>query len=48
MIASCKMCDVDPVSCFSGTLRALLDGHPKSRIDGLMPWNSSPASSRAA
>ncbi|WP_373283083.1 transposase domain-containing protein, partial [Cribrihabitans marinus] len=32
----------------SDTLRALLDGHPRSRIDDLMPWNFAAASSRAA
>lgn len=48
LIANCKMCDADPVNCPSGTLRALLDGHPRSRIDGLVPWNFWPASSRAA
>jgi len=26
----------------------LLDGHPRSRIDDLMPWNFAVASSRAA
>ena len=48
LIANCKMCDVDPVSYLSDTLRALLDGHPRSRIDDLMPWNFAAASSRAA
>ena len=48
LIANCKMCDVDPVSYLSDTLRALLDGHPRSRIDDLMPWNFAVASSRAA
>lgn len=48
LIANCKMCDVDPVSYLSDTLRALLDGHPGSRIDDLMPWNLDVASSRAA
>jgi len=48
LIANCKMCDVDPVSYLAETLRALLDGHPKSRIDELMPWNFKPASSLAA
>lgn len=48
LIANCKMCDVDPVSYLSNTLRALLDGHPRSRIDDLMPWNFAVASSRAA
>lgn len=48
LIANCKMCDVDPVSYLSDTLRALLDGHPRSRIDELMPWNFAVASSPAA
>ena len=47
LIANCKMSDVDPVSYLADTLRALLDGHPKSRIDELMPWNFTNASSRA-
>ncbi len=46
LIANCKMCDVDPVSSLSDTLRALLDGHPRSHIDDLMPWNFTVASSR--
>ena len=48
LIANCKMGDVDPVSYLTDTLQALLDGHPKSRIDELMPWNFAAASSRAA
>jgi transposase len=46
--ANCKMCDVDPVSYLSDTLRALLDGHPRNRIEDLMPWKFAAASSRAA
>jgi hypothetical protein len=42
------MCDVDPVSYLANTLRALLEGHPKSSIDELMPWDFKPASSLAA
>jgi len=48
LIANCKMCDADPVSYLTDTLRALLDGHPRSRIDDLMPWNFSVASTRTA
>ena len=48
LIANCKMCDIDPVSYLTNTLQALLDGHPKSRIDELMPSNFEAASSRAA
>lgn len=42
------MSDVDPVSYLAETLRALLDGHLKRRIDELMPWNFRNASSLAA
>ena len=48
LIANCKICDVDPASYLSDTLRALLSGHPRSRIDDLMPWNFDVASTRAA
>ncbi|MBM3605987.1 MAG: transposase domain-containing protein, partial [Alphaproteobacteria bacterium] len=30
------------------TLQAILDGHPKSRIEDLMPWRFSQTSSLAA
>ena len=48
LIANCKMGDVDPVRYLTNTLQALLDGHPKSRIDELMPWNFEVASTQAA
>lgn len=48
LIANCKMCDVDPISYMTNTLQALLDGRPKSRTDGLMPWHFDVASSRTA
>jgi transposase len=47
IIATCKMSDVDPVAYVDHTLRAILDGHPRSRIDDLMPW-AFQASSRLA
>jgi hypothetical protein len=48
LIANCKMGNVDPVSYLTNTLQALLDGHPKSRIDELMPCNFAVASTQAA
>jgi hypothetical protein len=48
LIATCKMSDVNPVAYLATTLRALLDGHPQSRIEDLMPWASTDASSIAA
>jgi hypothetical protein len=46
--ATCKLNDVDPVAYITKTLQAILDGHPQSRVEELMPWNFQPASSLAA
>jgi hypothetical protein len=48
LVATWKMSDVNPVDYIAATLRAILDGHPKSRIEDLMPWRSMPPSSLAA
>ena len=42
------MSSVDPVDYLATTLRAILDGHPRSRIDDLMPWHFRQPSSLAA
>ena len=39
IVATCKLNDIDPVAYVTETLRAILDGHPQSRIDELMPWH---------
>ena len=48
LIATCKLSDVNPVDYITETLRAVLDGHPKSRIEELMPWHFRKTSSLAA
>jgi transposase len=48
IVATCKMSDVNPVAYIAETLRASLDGHPRSRIEELMPWHFRKASSPAA
>jgi hypothetical protein len=48
LVATCKMSDVDPVDFLAATLRAIIDGHPRSRIDDLMPWHFRLPSSLAA
>jgi len=48
LVATCKMSDVNPVDSVAATLRAILDGHPKSRIEDLMPWRFDQPSSLAA
>ncbi len=47
-VATCKMSDVNPVSYIAETLRAILDGHPASRIEDLMLWHFPKTSSQAA
>ena len=42
------MSGANPVDYIAATLRAILDGHPKSRIEDLMPWRFMPPSSLAA
>jgi transposase len=48
IVATCKMSDVNPVAYIAETLRAILDGQPRSRIEDLMPWHFPKASSPAA
>ncbi|TWI29220.1 transposase IS66-like protein [Paracoccus sulfuroxidans] len=48
LIATCKMSGVNPVDYIANTLRSILDGHPKSRIEDLMPWRFNQPSSLAA
>ena len=48
LVATCKMSDLNPVDYLADTLRALLDGHPKRRIEELMPWQFRRAPSLAA
>lgn len=47
-VATCKMSGVNPVDYLAETLRAILDGHPGSRIEDLMPWRHDQPSSLAA
>jgi len=48
LVATCKMADVNPVAYIAATLCAILDGHPESRIEDLMPWCFNQPSSLAA
>jgi transposase len=42
------MSDVNPIDYIARTLCAILDGHPRSRIEELMPWSFGRPSSLAA
>jgi hypothetical protein len=48
LVATCKMSGVNPVDYIAATLRAILDGHPKSGIETMMPWRFNQPSSLAA
>jgi transposase len=48
LVATCKMSDVNPLDYIAETLRAILDGHPQSRIEDLMPWRFDQPSRLAA
>jgi transposase len=39
IVATCKLSDVNPVAYIAATLEAILNGHPQSRIEDLMPWH---------
>ena len=48
IVATCKLNDVNPAAYITETLQAILDGHPQSRIEELMPWRFQTVSSLAA
>jgi transposase len=48
IIATCKLNDVNPAAYITETLQAILNGHPQSRIEELMPWRFQTVSSLAA
>ena len=48
LVATCKLSGVNPPDYLADTLRAILDGHPKSRIEDLMPRRQARPSSLAA
>lgn len=48
LVATCKLSGVNPVDYLADTLRAILDGHPRSHIEDIMPWHRPQPSSLAA
>ena len=43
LIQTCKLNGVEPYAYLSDVLRRMVDGHPASRLDDLLPWNWKPA-----
>ncbi|WP_275200319.1 transposase domain-containing protein [Bradyrhizobium sp. CSA207] len=44
IVATCRLNDVNPVAYLTETLTAIIDGHPQSQIEDLMPWRFRKAS----
>lgn len=44
LIETCKINGVEPFDYLKSTLEAIASGHPQSRLDDLLPWNSQPSS----
>ena len=38
LIETCKLNDVEPQAYIADVLTRLINGHPNSRIDDLLPW----------
>ena len=38
LIETCKINNIEPYAYLRRTLEAITNGHPKSKIDDLMPW----------
>lgn len=38
VVATCRLNDVNPVAYLAETLEAIINGHPQSQIEELMPW----------
>ncbi len=45
IVATCKLNDVNPVAYITAILQAILNGHPQSQVEDLMPWRFQKASS---
>lgn len=43
LIETCKINGVEPFAYLKATLEAIAAGHPKNRIDDLLPWNFQPS-----
>ncbi len=44
LIATAKLNDVEPYAYLKDVLQRMVDGHPMSRLDDLLPWNWTPTS----
>ena len=38
LIETCKLCGVEPHTYLSDVITKIVNGHPNSQIDDLLPW----------
>jgi transposase len=38
LIETCKLCDVEPHTYLADVITKIVNGHPNSQIDDLLPW----------
>lgn len=48
LIETAKLNDIDPQADMTSVVTRILEGHPQSQIDQLMPWNHDPKSVKLA
>ena len=48
LIETCKLNGIDPYAYLSAVITRIVDGHPNSAIDDLMPWTFKPEADLAA
>ncbi|MCS3765852.1 MULTISPECIES: transposase domain-containing protein [Bradyrhizobium] len=46
IVATCKLNDIDPAAYIADTLETIIDGHPHSLIEKLVPWRFRKTSSQ--
>jgi len=43
LIETCKLGGIDPLAYLTDAITRIVNGHPNSRLDELMPWAYQPA-----
>ncbi len=44
LLATAKLNGIEPYAYLKDVLQRMVDGHPMSRLDDLLPWNWTPTS----
>ena len=38
LVETCKLCNVEPQNYLANVMTKIVNGHPNSQIDNLLPW----------